>query len=40
MKKSLFICFVISVFFVSCGNNGELENLKKENAALVEHRIC
>jgi hypothetical protein len=36
MKKSLFIFWVISLFFASCGNNGEVENLKKENAALVE----
>lgn len=36
MKKSPLILLFISIFFVSCSNNGEVENLKKENAALVE----
>ncbi len=34
MKKTLFLFFVGHIFFVSCGNNVEVENLKKENAAL------
>lgn len=33
MKKTLTILFVFSIFFLSC-NNEELENLRKENAAL------
>jgi len=34
MQKFSFVLFVVSILFVSCGNNNELETLKKENAAL------
>jgi hypothetical protein len=34
MQKFSFVFFVACILFVSCGNNGELETLKKENAAL------
>lgn len=35
MKKQLILLFAIALFAASCGNNAEIENLKKENAALV-----
>ena len=34
MKKHFFILFASSLFLVSCGNNAEVERLKKENAIL------
>ena len=34
MKKHLIVLFTLAIFFVSCGNNAEVEQLKKENAAL------
>ncbi|MES2518714.1 MAG: hypothetical protein V4585_11440 [Bacteroidota bacterium] len=34
MKKHFFVLLTSSIFFVSCGNNAEVEQLKKENAAL------
>jgi PBP1b-binding outer membrane lipoprotein LpoB len=34
MKKTLISIILLSFFLSSCGNNEELENLKKENAAL------
>lgn len=34
MKKTLIPILLLSLFLVSCGNNEELENLKKENIAL------
>ena len=37
MKYTFFIlACTLSLFLVSCGNSDELENLKKENAALAE----
>ncbi len=35
MKKQLIILLSLAIFATSCGNNAEIENLKKENAALV-----
>ncbi len=35
MKKQIIILLSIGFFATSCGNNAEIENLKKENAALV-----
>lgn len=36
MKKYPILICILSVFLISCGRNSEVENLKKENAALYE----